>query len=108
MLVGDAGFFRDPLTSHGISDALRDAEGAANAILSSRESAMRAFQEERDEFARPILETTDAVSAFDWTLHELPERHKRFSEAMKAEVALLSERAERDVEWPIPLARLAI
>jgi len=25
LLVGDAGFFRDPLTSHGISDALRDA-----------------------------------------------------------------------------------
>ena len=37
MLVGDAGFFRDPLTSHGISDALRDAEGATTAILSCRE-----------------------------------------------------------------------
>ena len=25
-LVGDAGYFRDPLTAHGITDALRDAE----------------------------------------------------------------------------------
>src|SRR5690606_15208546 len=32
-LVGDAGFFRDPLTAHGITDALRDAEGLANAII---------------------------------------------------------------------------
>ena len=90
MLVGDAGFFRDPLTSHGISDALRDAEGAAMAILSGRESALREFQEVRDSLALPILETTDAISAFDWSLDELPERHKRFSEAMKSEVAVLA------------------
>ncbi|TJW37157.1 MAG: hypothetical protein E5W83_33395 [Mesorhizobium sp.] len=103
MLVGDAGFFRDPLTSHGISDALRDAEGAATAILSHisrRESALREFQEERDDLARPILETTDAISAFDWSLEELPERHKRFSEAMKSEVAVLLDRAARDREVP--------
>ena len=96
MLVGDAGFFRDPLTSHGISDALRDAEGAAMAILSDRESALREFQEVRDSLALPILETTDAISAFDWSLEELPERHKRFSEAMKSEVAVLAARAARD------------
>jgi flavin-dependent dehydrogenase len=95
MLVGDAGFFRDPLTSHGISDALRDAEGAAMAILSDRQSALREFQEVRDCLALPILETTDAISDFDWSLEELPARHKRFSEAMKSEVAVLSGRAER-------------
>src|SRR5690606_6692112 len=31
-LVGDAGAFRDPLSTHGISDALRDAELLARAI----------------------------------------------------------------------------
>ncbi len=30
-LVGDAGYFKDPLTAHGITDALRDAELLANA-----------------------------------------------------------------------------
>ena len=94
MLVGDAGFFRDPLTSHGISDALRDAEGAAMAIMSDSQSALREFQEIRDCLALPILETTDAISDFDWSLEELPARHKRFSEAMKSEVAVLSARAE--------------
>ena len=96
LLVGDAGFFRDPLTSHGISDALRDAEAAAAAVLASRESAFQEFQGIRDSLALPILETTDAIGAFDWSLEELPERHKRFSEAMKSELAVLSERAARD------------
>src|SRR5206468_7057817 len=71
MLVGDAGFSRDPLTSHGISDALRDAEGAAAAILCGRETAPREFQEERDSLVLPILEATDSISAFDWSLDEL-------------------------------------
>ena len=32
-LVGDAGYFKDPLTAHGITDALRDAELLARALL---------------------------------------------------------------------------
>jgi 2-polyprenyl-6-methoxyphenol hydroxylase-like FAD-dependent oxidoreductase len=96
MLVGDAGFFRDPLTSHGISDALRDAEGAATAIVSGRDIALHHFQEERDSLVLPILAATDDISAFDWSLEELPERHKRFSDAMKAEVELLDARSLRD------------
>lgn len=96
LLVGDAGFFRDPVTSHGISDALRDAEGAALAILAGRDRALREFQELRDSLARPILETTDAICSFDWSFDDLPERHKRFSEAMKAEMAVLSARALED------------
>ena len=32
-LVGDAGYFKDPITTHGITDALRDAELLADAIL---------------------------------------------------------------------------
>jgi 2-polyprenyl-6-methoxyphenol hydroxylase-like FAD-dependent oxidoreductase len=108
LLVGDAGFFRDPLTSHGISDALRDAEGAAAAIASDEPARFRQFQDERDGIALPILSATDAVSSFDWSLADLPERHKRFSEVMKAEVALLNGRAAMDrtgaahpwPEWP--------
>src|SRR5919202_7096005 len=32
-LVGDAGYYKDPITAHGITDALRDAELLARAIL---------------------------------------------------------------------------
>jgi 2-polyprenyl-6-methoxyphenol hydroxylase-like FAD-dependent oxidoreductase len=101
LLVGDAGFFRDPLTSHGISDALRDAEGAVAALLAGTEVAMQRFEAERDSFALPILATTDAVSSFDWSLEELPERHKRFSDAMKSEGALLSARSACDRIAPL-------
>ncbi len=109
VLVGDAGFFRDPLTAHGISDALRDAEGAATAIVSGHPGAFDEFQQERDSLALPLLAATDAVSTFDWSLAELPERHKRFSEAMKCEVAVLNARlmsegaraAHARPRWPV-------
>ena len=32
-LVGDAGYFKDPITTHGMTDALRDAELLADEIL---------------------------------------------------------------------------
>jgi flavin-dependent dehydrogenase len=99
-LVGDAGFFRDPLTSHGISDALMDAEGAALAILSGSEAGFARFQEERDSLALPVLEATDTISSFDWSLAELPDLHKQFSEAMKAEIAVLAGRAAHDSALP--------
>jgi flavin-dependent dehydrogenase len=101
LLVGDAGFFRDPLTSHGISDAFRDAEGAAAAILAGTEPAMQRFQDERDAYALPILEATDAISGFDWSLEELPARHRKFSDAMKAEAALLAARSACDRVAPM-------
>ena len=34
-LVGDAGYFKDPLTSHGLTDALRDAELLTRAIITA-------------------------------------------------------------------------
>ena len=95
ILAGDAGFFRDPLTSHGISDALRDAEGVATAILSGRRRRCENSRKSVTASRMPILETTDAISKFDWSLDELPDRHKRFSEAMKSEVRLLAARASR-------------
>jgi 2-polyprenyl-6-methoxyphenol hydroxylase-like FAD-dependent oxidoreductase len=93
LLVGDAGFFRDPLTAHGISDALRDAEGVARAVIAGSDLVARRYQEERDAYALPILAATDSICAFDWTLEGLGERHQRFSDAMKAEVSLLTDRA---------------
>ena len=40
-LVGDAGYFKDPLTAHGITDALRDAELLANAAAAGTEARLR-------------------------------------------------------------------
>ena len=89
-LVGDAGFFRDPITSHGISDALRDAESLARAILDGSDAAFAIWQRQRDMIANQILDTTDAIAGFDWTLDDLGERHRRFSAVLKAEVQALA------------------
>ena len=40
-LVGDAGYFKDPITTHGITDALRDAELLADAILDAQAAVPR-------------------------------------------------------------------
>ena len=41
-LVGDAGYFKDPITAHGITDALIDAEHLARAIVTGTGEALDA------------------------------------------------------------------
>jgi flavin-dependent dehydrogenase len=88
-LVGDAGYFKDPITAHGITDALRDAELLARAIASGRESALAEYQAERDALSSELLDVTDAVAAYDWTLEAAQVLHRQLSEAMKREVKAL-------------------
>ncbi|MDC5698884.1 FAD-dependent monooxygenase [Intrasporangium calvum] len=69
-LVGDAGYHRDAITGHGISDALCQAELAAAAIDASlrcpsvEEQALADYERTRDRLSRPIFETTVALAAF--------------------------------------------
>jgi flavin-dependent dehydrogenase len=88
-LVGDAGYFKDPITAHGITDALRDAELLARAIASGRERALAEYQEERDALSSELLDVTDAVAAYDWTLEAVQDLHRQLSESMKREVKAL-------------------
>jgi 2-polyprenyl-6-methoxyphenol hydroxylase-like FAD-dependent oxidoreductase len=63
-LVGDAGYNKDPITAHGISDAFRDAELLAGAIdegLSGRrplENALADYERRRNEATLPLFEMT--------------------------------------------------
>lgn len=96
-LVGDAGSFKDPGTAHGITDALRDAETLAGAIVAvargGDESAeLDAYERERDELAVPILENADAVASLDWDLTTLQRLHVELSRLMKTEVAAITAR----------------
>jgi len=69
-LVGDAGFHRDAITGHGISDAFRDAEllaGALDEVLrdpASETAALAAYERDRDRMAKEIFEITCALSRF--------------------------------------------
>lgn len=82
-LVGDAGYFRDPITAHGITDALRDAELLARAFVAGRLSDYPAV---RDNLSLPLFAVTDAITAFDWSIEEVQALHHRLNQAMKREV----------------------
>lgn len=85
-LVGDAGYFRDPITAHGISDALRDAELLARAVLSGDEPALARYQTDRDAIARDLIDVSDRIASFDWSMDEVRELHQAFSRAMNVGV----------------------
>jgi len=74
-LVGDAGYFRDPLTAHGITDALRDAEILARAVAESTDEALVRYDEERYERVRGFFEITDRIASFDWDMDQVKEDH---------------------------------
>jgi flavin-dependent dehydrogenase len=89
-LVGDAGYFKDPITAHGITDALRDAELLSTAILAGSDVALARYQETRDDLSRPLFEITDRVASYEWTIDELKDLHRRLSDEMKREVAAMT------------------
>src|SRR5215468_3751266 len=84
-LVGDAGYFKDPLTAHGITDAFRDADLLSRAVVAGGTRAFAAYQRERDALSLPFLRITDAIASFSWELDEVKELHADLSAAMKAE-----------------------
>jgi menaquinone-9 beta-reductase len=91
-LVGDAGYFKDPLTAHGITDALRDAELLANAAAAG---AMADYAVIRDDLSLPLFEVTDAIAALDWDLDHIKLLHQRLNQAMKREVEHLLTLGDR-------------
>lgn len=68
-LVGDAGYHRDPITGHGITDAFRDAElvaEAAGRFLDGvpEDEAMAGYRCRRDESLVDLLRITLALGEF--------------------------------------------
>jgi flavin-dependent dehydrogenase len=88
-LVGDAGYFKDPITAHGITDALIDAEYLARAVQAGTEAALMTYADERDRRAEPLFEVTDRIASFAWTLDEVRLLHKQLTEEMSREVKAL-------------------
>ncbi|SFC22855.1 FAD binding domain-containing protein [Tropicimonas isoalkanivorans] len=90
-LVGDAAYFKDPNTAHGITDALRDAEILANAVIAGTDAALAGYQARRDALSRGLFRITDRIASFDWTLRELQELHRDLNETMKCEQTWMAE-----------------
>jgi flavin-dependent dehydrogenase len=89
-LVGDAGYFRDPITAHGITDAFRDAELLSQAITSGREFGFAEYRHLRDALGRPLFNVTERIADYGWSLDEIKRHHIILNEAMKVETAVMS------------------
>jgi flavin-dependent dehydrogenase len=94
-LVGDAGYFKDPATAHGITDALRDAELLSRAVLAGTADAMNEFETTRLELSRRLFEITDEIASFPAEA-QLQTLHREFSAEMSREVRFLASLAP----WP--------
>jgi flavin-dependent dehydrogenase len=95
-LVGDAGYFKDPVTAHGITDAVRDAELLARAVLAAppgpaRDDALRGYEDTRNRRSQPLFALTDRIASYGWDLPELRDLLPALSAAMRPEVAELRE-----------------
>jgi len=97
-LVGDAGYFKDPITAHGITDALRDAELLARAVAEGGDGALAGYQETRNDLVKGLLDVTARIASFEWDLNEAKKDHLLLSREMNAEVDLLRTLDQEFVE----------
>ena len=95
-LVGDAGYFKDPISAHGLTDALRDAELLAHAVLEGREcgrslhDALAGYESLRDQLSVPLFDIVDRIAGQRWTDTEIAELLVRLSSVMADEVESLA------------------
>jgi flavin-dependent dehydrogenase len=103
-LVGDAGYHRDAVTAHGISDAFRDAEFLAIAIDQALDAgaedsaALAPYQRQRDQALQEIFEIT-------WRLAGYPPV-PAFIALQKHLAVAIDEQAAALAARPIPGQRL--
>jgi flavin-dependent dehydrogenase len=103
-LAGDAGYHRDAVTAHGISDAFRDAELLAVAVdqalgVGAEETAALArYQRQRDQALREIFEITCRLAAYP-AVPAFIALQKQLSAANDSEATALAS-------WPVPGERL--
>ena len=107
-LVGDAGYFKDPLTAHGITDALRDAELLACAIIQGTGAALAHYEATRLDLSRELFHITDTIASFTWSDDELQSLHRAFSVQMSREVRALASLEAFPCRSPLVSERPAV
>ncbi len=95
VLVGDSGYTKDPISSHGISDALRDAELAADAIhvwLQSGDGDTAPFERFvriRDALSRPIYLESLNLARYDWSAEVASNSMRNIGAAVREECEVI-------------------
>jgi 2-polyprenyl-6-methoxyphenol hydroxylase-like FAD-dependent oxidoreductase len=91
-LVGDSGWWKDPLSTHGITAALHDAELLAAAVVAGATShraarlALAGYQERRDRLALPMHPIADRLASHEWDHAEARRLLRGLSAVMAAQV----------------------
>ncbi|MFT3834591.1 MAG: FAD-dependent monooxygenase [Micropruina sp.] len=99
-LVGDAGSWKDPISAHGLTDALRDAEllaGAAVRVLAGEASEAEAFghyQATRDRLTLPILTGSAEIAALQWDDERIRLLLRELNLAMSDELRVIEKFGE--------------
>jgi flavin-dependent dehydrogenase len=86
VLVGDAGSFFDPLSTHGITDALRDAEMLAGGDTVDLDR----YAGDRDRATGPMFDVVDRIAGYGWDSDEIRSHLLDLSAAMSAELELIA------------------
>ncbi|MGI9367675.1 MAG: NAD(P)/FAD-dependent oxidoreductase, partial [Ruegeria sp.] len=97
-LVGDAGYFKDPVTAHGITDAFLDAHRLSQAFARTPGN-QGAYQQQRDKHAVEFLKITEEIATLDWDFDTLKALHTDLNACMKAEA---KDIGHQDVKSPMP------
>lgn len=105
-LVGDAGYSRDPITGHGMTDAFRDAELLAMAVDRALEdpaqevASLTAYRDERDAAIAETFRITRALGAFP-PAARFVELQAQLGRALDVEAHYLADRAVRHHDVPV-------
>jgi 2-polyprenyl-6-methoxyphenol hydroxylase-like FAD-dependent oxidoreductase len=95
-LVGDAGHWLDPLSTHGITGALRDAGFLASAVAQTsprgaeRAAALCDYERRRDLVSLPQLRITDELASYAWDRQRVRSLLRELASALTDEVELVA------------------
>jgi flavin-dependent dehydrogenase len=89
-LVGDAAYFKDPISAHGMTDALVGAELLARAVLAMArgvpEAAVLAgYARQRWRLTAPMIPGVEHAASYRWSMASLQRAHLAMAAAMRAE-----------------------
>ncbi len=82
-LVGDAGYMSDPISAHGITNALRDADILSRTVAEGE--SLAAYQTARDDLSLRFFEVSDRVASYDWDIPTVKQYHRIMSHEMGRE-----------------------
>jgi 2-polyprenyl-6-methoxyphenol hydroxylase-like FAD-dependent oxidoreductase len=105
-LVGDAGYHRDPITGHGLTDAFRDAEllaEAASRMLhnpAEEAVAMTAYERQRDDAIRDTFRITRELARFP--------APRRFADLQRELSCALDLEARQLAARPVPNVTVSV